>query len=391
MTSPSIRTRFRSPPFRLSRHSVVPFVLVAMIAFTLTAISSRVQADTLRVPDHHQSIQSAIDAAAPGDMVLVTTGTYFERIRVHAGVTLRSEGDDDMGELGLKRSERTVIDGSKNEGKGSGVMMGEGAVLDGFTVTGIGHYDDAIWKRHDATQGQQQSHQQIGNPGTPGIQVTGVNCTIQNNIVHHIGSTGIAIQGVDGKRCSPQIHRNVCYRNMGGGIGSMRNSRAIIKENVCFENFHAGIGHNNASPIVIGNICYQNVRAGIGISEGSCPIVRGNKCYRNRRAGIGSRTGDGTRPVIEDNDCYENQMAGIGAEENASPIIRGNRCYRNRLAGIGARTHATPTIVGNECFENEQAGIGHEGDVVTTVIGNHCHHNNEAGIGFAACRRGVRW
>jgi len=345
-------------------------------------------AETLRVPQDHRTIQAAIDVANQGDTVVVAAGTYKERIHLKVGVTLKSGGDDAKGKLGLKRAEATIIDGDVKDVTGAGVAMAENSTLDGFTITGVGKYDDALWSKHHASQGEDQSHAHIGHPGTPGISVVGVTCTITSNIVHHIGYTGIAIQGVDGKRCSPLVARNVCFRNMGGGIGSMHKSTAVILENTCFQNFYAGIGHDDASPTVSNNVCYENIRAGIGISEGACPTVRGNKCYKNRRAGIGTRTGENTRPIIEDNECYENDMAGIGTSEQAAPIIRNNRCYKNKLAGIGSRDHAAPTITGNECYENEQAGIGQRGDAVTLLIGNHCHHNQTAGIGFAACQAG---
>ncbi len=377
----------------LRRQAIAPLLtrakflgLLSLIAFT--QIAAPAVADTLRVPDDYVTIQSAIDAASAGDTVLVKPEIYRERISIRNGVIVRSEGDDIKGKLGLKRAETTIIDGGGENGEGAGVTMAEGSVFDGFTVTNVGHYDEAEWERHHATQGKHQSHEHIGQPGTPGIGVVGVNCSIRNNIVHHIGYTGIAIQGVDGKSCTPRIHRNICYRNMGGGIGSMKKSTAVIEENTCFQNFYAGIGHDDASPTVLNNNCYENIRAGIGISEGACPIVRGNKCYRNRRAGIGNRTGASTRPTIEDNACYENDMTGIGAEEHASPIIRSNRCFRNKLAGIGSRTHAIPTIIGNECYENDTVGIGQDSDAVTMLIGNHCHHNKEAGIGFATCETG---
>ena len=377
----------------LRRQRVAPVIrrakflgLIAFIALMQTAAPA--VADTIRVPNDHVTIQAAIDAASTGDTILVKPETYKERIRIRDGVIVRSEGDDSKGKLGLKRAETTIIDGGGENGKAAGVTMGEGSVFDGFTVTNVGRYDETEWERHHATQGEHQAHEHIGQPGTPGIGVAGVHCTIRNNIVHHIGYTGIAIQGVAGKSCTPRVHHNICYRNMGGGIGSMNKSTAVIEQNTCFQNFYAGIGHDNASPTVLNNDCYENIRAGIGISEGACPIVRGNRCYRNRRAGIGSRTTAATRPTIEDNDCYENDMAGIGAEEHASPFIRGNRCFRNKLAGIGSRTHANPTIIGNECFENDKVGIGQESNAVTMLIGNHCHHNKEAGIGFSTCETG---
>lgn len=75
-------------------------------------------------------------------------------------------------------------------------------------MANFGFHDDVEWTKHHATQGNLQPHE-------------------------HIGYTGIAIQGADGKRCSPPVSKNVCYQNMRGGIGSMQRSRAIIEANVC--------------------------------------------------------------------------------------------------------------------------------------------------------------
>ncbi|MDB4733184.1 right-handed parallel beta-helix repeat-containing protein [Planctomicrobium sp.] len=358
---------------------------IAVISFL--CLANYTVAATIEVPKDHSKIQAAIDAAQDGDVILVAAGTYHERIDLKSGITVKSAGDDAPGKLGLKRAEATIIDGG-GEGSKAGVTMAERSTLDGLTITNIGVYDDEKWNHHHKSHGNEQSHAHIGEPGVAGVSIEGVNCTVTNNIVHHIGYTGIAIQRVGEKPCSPHIYKNVCYRNMGGGIGSMKGSTAVIEENICFHNFYAGIGHDNASPTVISNTCYENIRAGIGVSEGSCAIVRGNRCYHNRRAGIGIRTDNTTRPLIEGNDCYENDMAGIGTDEGAAPTLRGNRCYRNKLAGIGVREHSHATIINNECYENGKAGIGQESNSVTILIGNYSHHNKASGIGFAACDSG---
>jgi hypothetical protein len=354
-----------------------------LLAFALLAGACHSAfAATIHVPKDHKTIQAGIDVAKEGDIVLVGPGTYSERIRLKQGITVKSAGDDSRGKLGLARAEATIIDGNVKGAKGAGVTMAEGSTLDGFTVTGVGTYDDALWNKHHATQGEEQPHEHIGVPGTAGVAVIGITgCTVRNNIVHHIGYTGIAILGAKGKRVSPHIIRNVTYRNMGGGIGSMKESTALIEGNVCFENYYAGIGHNHASPLVINNVCYANIRAGIGISEGSCPVVRGNKCYKNRRAGIGIRTGAATQPIVEHNECYENDMAGIGNRDEARPIIRHNRCYKNRMAGIGSRNGARAVIEYNECYENDMAGIGSRLGAAPVIRNNRCYHNAMAGIG----------
>jgi parallel beta-helix repeat protein len=357
----------------------IPLLSLAVLAFMVTSVS----AATRRVPQDFETIQAAVEASASGDLVLVTAGTYRQRIKLKAGITLRSAGDDTPGTLGLARAEATVIDGGGTEEEMPGVAMAEGSVLDGFTIANVGRYDDEAWKRHFETRGDDQLHEEIGAPGVAGVSINAVTCEVRHNIVHHTGGTGIAITGSEGTACAPLIVVNICHRNMGGGIGSLAGSTATIRDNHCFENFFAGIGVDNASPLIENNHCHGNIRAGIGVSEGGCPTVRSNRCHDNRRAGIGIRTGSNTRPVVELNECYENGMAGIGVEEKAAPVLRKNRSFRNLLAGIGVRDGARPTITGNECYENGEAGIGLMSGADTLIVGNFCHHNKAAGIGLS--------
>ncbi len=153
---------------RLSRPTLA--LLLALVAGT----SRTGAAAEIRVPQDHKTIQQGIDAAEDGDTVLVGAGTYKERIRLKPGITLKSDGDDAKGKLGLKRAEATIIDGTVPGANGPGVAMAEDSTLDGFSVTGVGEYDDALWKQHHATQGEQQSYEHIGEPGTAGIAVIGV-------------------------------------------------------------------------------------------------------------------------------------------------------------------------------------------------------------------------
>jgi parallel beta-helix repeat protein len=300
----------------------------------LLLLSTVAHAATHQSPQGTADIQHAINAAKPGGVVLVAAGTHRGPLRLKPGVIVKSAGNDDKGKLGLKRAEMTILEGS--------VEMADASVLDGFTVTGVGNYDEKLWQHHFDTQGNEQPHEQIGETGVSGISAA-VDCKVLNNIVHHIGYTGITITGG-----SAEISGNVCYRNMGGGIGSMNGSRAIIEQNNCFENFYAGIGCEASSPIIRNNTCHDNIRAGIGISEGSSPKVTGNRCFKNRRTGIGIRTGKATQPVVENNVCSENEMAGIGVEEGAQPTIVKNRVIGNKLVAIGISGGSRAIIENNE-------------------------------------------
>lgn len=356
--------------------------LLKILLLVLACCPRPAVAGTTRVPADFPTIQAAIDAVAAGDRIVVSAGLYRERIVLKPEIALRSEGDDAKGAAGLVRAERTVVDGA-GAGDKPGVTMAEGAVIDGFTVTNVGSYDDASWKKHWTERGENQEHADIGAFGAPGIGADGVNCRIANCIVHHNGATGIAVRGREGAATHPLVIGNVCFRNMGGGIGAMRGVGGIIQGNHCHENFFAGIGHSGgASPLVVGNDCNKNIRAGIGVSEKSRPVVRGNHCHANCRAGIGIRTGADTRPVIEENRCSENGMAGIGIEEGAEPIVRANICERNEMAGIGLHGNAKALLVGNEIRDNAEAGIGLRAGCEAMLWGNVCAGNRLAAVGL---------
>lgn len=341
-------------------------------------------AAVLRVPQDHKTLQGAIDAAHSGDTILVAAGTYHERIRLKPGILLRSAGDDARGTPGLRRAVATILDGGGKGGKQPGVLMAEGSTLDGFTITNVGAYDEALWKKHFASQGEELGDEEgsVQAEGTtPAISIQGVSCTVAHCIVHHNGDVGIGILGKETTKTAPLITGNFIDRNMGGGIGVAEGAEPIIRSNRCKENLRAGIGCRKANPLITDNECFQNIRAGIGCREGARPILRGNKCYQNRRAGIGIRMA-GTSPLVETNECYENAMAGIGCRDGASPLLRGNVCRKNKMAGIGCRDGARPLIVGNECRENELVGIGVQKKAVALIHGNKCLDNNMVAIGI---------
>ncbi len=316
-----------------------------------------IQAATLHVPGQHSTIQAAIDAAKPGDEIVVAPGTYHERIRLSKRVMLRSAGDDSPGKLGLSRAETTILDGGGAEANLPGVILDEGAVLDGFTVTRVGLFDQAEFDRHHATRGENLTNEQ-GAVAVEGaltaVEISGVTATVRHCIVHTNGHAGI---GCSGAKNRSRIESNVTYANMGGGIGIALGAEPLVMKNRCFGNLRAGIGCRAAKGLIVENECYENVRAGIGIREGAAPIVRGNRCHGNRRAGIGNRM-PGTSPFIVANECFGNGMAGIGTRDKASPLIRGNHCHKNRLAGIGAAQDSHPIIVGNRLHDNAAAALG---------------------------------
>ena len=97
------------------------------------------------VPKDYKSIGQALEQAKEGDLVVVSPGTYFERIKIPDGVTVRSSGNDEKGKVGLKRAELVILDGKGEASEDAGIELGEGSVVDGMSVMGMGKYDEDSW------------------------------------------------------------------------------------------------------------------------------------------------------------------------------------------------------------------------------------------------------
>ncbi|MGH8871931.1 MAG: right-handed parallel beta-helix repeat-containing protein [Acidimicrobiia bacterium] len=79
---------------------------------------------TLRVPQDYPTIQSAVDASGPGDLILIDRGTYREGVQVETpGLTLR----------GVDRNE-VVIDGEFERPNGVSVLSADGVVVENMTA-----------------------------------------------------------------------------------------------------------------------------------------------------------------------------------------------------------------------------------------------------------------
>jgi hypothetical protein len=371
---------------------IAPWLAVSL---TFAVLNGLAAAETIRVPADCATIQEAIDKAEAGDRVLVSAGTYRGHVKLKEGVYLRSEGDDSPGKQEyagrkpLARAERTIIDAGGST-KGAVVAGAEGATIDGFTITGLGHVNHHLPNHAHA------------------VECRNCSATIIHNIIRDNGSTGIGQHAKKGATlglvAAPYVADNFVFRNKGIGIGNNHRSQTVITRNVVFENCEAGIGaRNEAAPLIEDNLVFRNgygyskldpaeckkfdknpnsMWPGIGIKDGARAIVRKNRSYEN--AVVGISVDNGAFALIEGNEVFGNRYPGIGVggHKAAQAVIRDNVVRGNRGPGIGINIGSTATVLGNTVEKNgaEMPGIAVVAGSTAVVIGNTVKPGCMAGI-----------
>lgn len=138
----------------------------------------------------HVSIQAAIDAASPGDVVEVQGGTYHENLVVDMSIVLRGAGNG---------TEKPIVDA---DGRGSAAtIVADGVLLEGFILENAGF-------------------------GWAGIDVRSKDNLIRGNLVTDNSWYGIFLDGSSGS----VIEENVVWKNKYGiWINAGTNDNRILK------------------------------------------------------------------------------------------------------------------------------------------------------------------
>jgi hypothetical protein len=203
-------------------------MVVGLCAFS----SSSALAATLRVPQQYPSIQAAVDAAMPGDTVLVGPGSYGENVLIQKSLKLRSTAGAKV----------TTIDGG---GIGAPLAawgtLTENITISGFTLTGGAFLLDSIEVAYPNQRGS-------------GLFIDSVaTANVFDNIVQ--GNRGCGGAGISTYESNIRIHDNVVRGNQPmdwcpgngealrlGGSGTLTESRyGVVSRNEIVGNGGVGL------------------------------------------------------------------------------------------------------------------------------------------------------
>lgn len=269
------------------RHTGLAAAVVVALLFVPPPLAGGSLA-VLRVPEDFSTIQEAVGAASPGDIIRVARGTYSERVVIDKP-NLRLQGA------------QAVLDGSGVGGTGIGIHVfgAEGVVISGFTVQSFERgivLEGATFCRVLQNEVRNNTDKDLSTPPflSDGIVLIGAHGNeVLENRVHDNGHNGIfLIAGSTGNT----IRANRTNDNgaqtgaalAGCGVqltGGSNNGNRITENEVLGNGWGILLGPSGAMTdnFVGQNRIHQNHRAGVAIFQ----AATGNFVQQNDARGNG--------------------------------------------------------------------------------------------------------
>ena len=271
---------------------------VGAIAFIPAPASA---ASTLNVPGDYATIQAAINAASPGDTVLVAPGTYAGPVDFQAkAITLASTSG---------RNVTTISGGSTTPVVTINANAGEQPVLNGFTITGGSNGGVTTSGGPALIENNSITNNAVCNNGG-GVDASFSSATIRDNVIsgnYESGCSGDFGGGVSiGGAGSVQLLHNVISGNSateGGGVSLFAAAAAVVDSNV--------ISDNNTTSGPGGGIWVVNGQSQVSITNN---VITGNRGFPG--GGIDESVPFGDRGAFIFNNTLVGNVASPGSAIN---------------------------------------------------------------------------
>ena len=285
-----------------------------------------------RVPSEYPGVQAAVDAAAPGDLILIGPGTYREEVQVTTpSLTIRGEDRNTV-----------ILDGEFVRANGFGVFA-DGVAIENLTTkryTLNGVFVNGV-------TGYRTSYVTALNNGDYGIYVY----VSSDGIIEHSYASGSPDAGVYIGACQPcraVVHDIISEHNDLGYSGTNSGGDLYLIQSSWSDNYRNGVSPNtwDIEPVppargttIIGNRIERNPGSGIHVMGASQNLIERNLIRDNGRHGIliNSQRDRRFYPSI-DNVIRDNVVIGsavdlaLGGVGNIGNCFEGNR-YRTASPG----------------------------------------------------------
>ena len=308
----------------------------------------------LRVPSDFPTVQMAVDAAIPGDLLLLAPGTYAEAVVVRVeDVVIRGE------------DRNSVIFDGHDEIENGITVAADGVAIENLTLrryafNGLlftkAYDDDVDAKQHTILNGYRASYITAHNNGAYGIYAF----FARGGLIDHTYTSGHPDSGIYVGQCKPCdaiVSDNVSEHNAIGYSGTNASGNLFVVNSIWSRN-RIGMTPNSQDQerlapqgdiVIAGNLVADNQDSGapatpkgasgfgIAVSGGERNQIVKNRVVRNVNAGIALTDLNAYQPtgnVVSDNLLAENGTDLVYAFNAGTTTLeaKGNCFARNRFA-----------------------------------------------------------
>lgn len=299
----------------------------------------------LRVPQDYKTIQEAVDAAKPGELILVDKGVYKEAVTVET---------DNLVIRGVDRNE-VILEGNYELDNGIRIVGAKGVAVENMTARNY-RFNGFFWTGVEGYRGSYLTAIRNGDYGIYAFDS-------KNGLFEHSYGGGSPDAGFYIGQCNPcnAVLDDVLAENNGLGYSGTNATANLTIMNSTFRFNRAGIVPNTGdgeklppqeSNVIVGNLVYSNNNPDTPAIDAAL-LAMGN----------GILVAGGNKNLIVRNRVWDHDITGIGVVPNADKnlwLVSGNMVKENdvsdsRVADLGL-------------FAEEDAGNCFEGNVFTTSM-----------------------
>jgi parallel beta-helix repeat protein len=303
------------------------------------------------------TIGAAIEAAGPGDRILVRPGVYQEGLVVDKPLEILGDGPVADIEVEARGTTALVFKATMGrvanltlrqagEGNWFGVDITQGRLeLEGCDISSQSLACVVIRDGADPRLRRNHIHDSQRGDGV-WVYNDGLGMLEDNDITAN-ARTGVRIQ-----HANPTLRRNHIHDNLLEGVHVDANGLGTLEDNDIAANGFSGTGTG------IGF-------AGVAITDRSNPTLRSNQIHDNKQSGVSVHAnGLGT---LEDNDITANGFCGVMIMAASRPTVRSNRINRNALYAVWVVGTGGGVIEDNDLSDNEQGSLNIDEDAEPKV------------------------